>query len=98
MFRIATLSCVFALAACHSDPKSYDECVQQGTRPEMSHHEAWVVKSGCRDRFADASGSASTAVVNHGNPLDQFDVQAPSTTPAPPKIPQIPSPAPASPP
>jgi hypothetical protein len=87
MIRIAVVVVIACLAGCHMPAQTFAECVQQETKPEMSRHETWEVRRQCATKFPQAAAAASTPAVPHGNPLDQFDVQPPSTQPAAPKTP-----------
>lgn len=88
---VAIVACL--LAGCRMPAQSFDECVQQETRPDMTRHETFEVRRRCAEKFPPSASAASGPAVPHGNPMDQFDVQPPSTTPAPPPVKLPPSPA-----
>jgi hypothetical protein len=86
MVRFVSLTSVLALAAYQMAAQSNLECVQQGAKYGMTHHEVWTVRRACSDRFRSSDSSTSTTVAHRPSTLDQFDLDVPSPQSAPPKV------------
>ena len=93
MYRVLFLMGLFALVACkQQQPQSYDDCVQQSTKPGMEGHEIRALKIDCATKFPRPASADSAPAGPRPTPFDQFDVQPPSAQPAPPPV-TLPSPA-----